>query len=79
MKGSQYIAKFLKAVGANKVFQVQGGAISFMVDAITLEEGMEFYKSSDTCEWIEQKQEAFMNRDQRKTINAFNFTKRRRA
>ena len=41
MKGSQYIAKFLKAVGANKVFQVQGGAISFMVDAIALEEGME--------------------------------------
>ena len=36
MKGSQYIAKFLKAVGANKVFQVQGGAISFMVDAIYL-------------------------------------------
>ena len=41
MKGSQYVAKFLKAVGANKVFQVQGGAISFMVDQIALEEGME--------------------------------------
>lgn len=41
MKGSQYIAKFLKAVGVDKVFQVQGGAISFMVDAIALEEGME--------------------------------------
>ena len=41
MKGSQYIAKFLKAIGANKVFQVQGGAISFMVDAIALEPGME--------------------------------------
>jgi acetolactate synthase-1/2/3 large subunit len=31
----------LKAVGVNKVFQVQGGAISFMVDAIALEEDME--------------------------------------
>ena len=41
MKGSQYVAKFLKAVGANKVFQVQGGAISFLVDQIALEEGME--------------------------------------
>jgi len=41
MKGSEYVAKFLKAIGANKVFQVQGGAISFMVDAIALEEGME--------------------------------------
>ena len=41
MKGSQYIAKFLKAIGANKVFQVQGGAISFMVDQIALEPGME--------------------------------------
>jgi acetolactate synthase-1/2/3 large subunit len=40
MKGSQYIAKFLKAIGANQVFQVQGGAISFMVDAIALEPGM---------------------------------------
>lgn len=41
MKGSQYVAKFLKAVGANKVFQVQGGAITFMIDQIALEEGME--------------------------------------
>lgn len=41
MKGSQYVAKFLKAIGANKVFQVQGGAITFMVDQIALEEGME--------------------------------------
>jgi acetolactate synthase-1/2/3 large subunit len=41
MKGSQYVAKFLKAVGANKVFQVQGGAITFLVDAIALEEGMD--------------------------------------
>lgn len=41
MKGSQYIAKFLKAIGANKVFQVQGGAITFIVDQIALEEGME--------------------------------------
>lgn len=41
MKGSQYIAKFLKAIGANKVFQVQGGAITFMIDQIALEEGME--------------------------------------
>lgn len=42
MKGSEYIAKFLKAVGANKVFLVQGGAISFMVDAIYREEGIDF-------------------------------------
>jgi acetolactate synthase-1/2/3 large subunit len=41
MKGSEYVAKFLKAIGANKVFQVQGGAISFMVDAVALEEDME--------------------------------------
>lgn len=41
MKGSQYVAKFLKAVGANKVFQVQGGAISFLVDSISLEPGMD--------------------------------------
>jgi len=41
MKGSQYVAKFLKAVGAKKVFQVQGGAITFLVDAIALEEGMD--------------------------------------
>jgi len=41
MKGSQYVAKFLKAIGANKVFQVQGGAITFLVDQIALEEGME--------------------------------------
>lgn len=41
MKGSEYVAKFLKAIGANKVFQVQGGAISFMVDAVALEPGME--------------------------------------
>ena len=39
MKGSQYVSKFLKAIGANKVFQVQGGAISFMVDQIALEIG----------------------------------------
>jgi acetolactate synthase-1/2/3 large subunit len=41
MKGSEYIAKFLKSIGSNKVFQVQGGAISFMVDAIANEPGME--------------------------------------
>ena len=41
MKGSQYVAKFLKAIGANKVFQVQGGAITFMIDQIALEEGMD--------------------------------------
>lgn len=41
MKGSQYVAKFLKAIGANKVFQVQGGAITFLIDQIALEEGME--------------------------------------
>jgi len=41
MKGSEYIAKFLKSIGSNKVFQVQGGAISFMVDAIAREPGME--------------------------------------
>lgn len=41
MKGSEYIAKFLKAIDVDKVFQVQGGAISFMVDAIAREPGME--------------------------------------
>lgn len=42
MKGSEYIAKFLKAIGANKVFLVQGGAISFMVDAIYREPDIDF-------------------------------------
>lgn len=42
MKGSEYIAKFLKAVGANQVFLVQGGAISFMVDAIYREPDIDF-------------------------------------
>lgn len=40
MKGSEYVAKFLKAIGSTQVFQVQGGAISFMVDAVAREEGM---------------------------------------
>jgi acetolactate synthase-1/2/3 large subunit len=40
MKGSEYVAKFLKAIGSTQVFQVQGGAISFMVDALAREEGM---------------------------------------
>lgn len=41
MKGSEYVAKFLKAIGSPRVFQVQGGAISFLVDAIAREEGMQ--------------------------------------
>jgi acetolactate synthase-1/2/3 large subunit len=41
MKGSEYVAKFLKAIGSTQVFQVQGGAISFMVDALAREEGMQ--------------------------------------
>jgi acetolactate synthase-1/2/3 large subunit len=40
MKGSEYVAKFLKAVGANNVFLVQGGACAFMVDAVGREPGM---------------------------------------
>jgi acetolactate synthase-1/2/3 large subunit len=42
MKGSEYVAKFLKAVGADNVFLVQGGAISFMVDAIGREPDIKF-------------------------------------
>lgn len=42
MKGSEYIAKFLRAIGANNVFLVQGGAISFMVDAIFREPGITY-------------------------------------
>jgi len=42
MKGSQYVAKFLKAVGADNVFLVQGGACAFMVDAVALEPGMKY-------------------------------------
>lgn len=42
MKGSEYIAKFLKAIGATDVFLVQGGAISFMVDAVYREPGMRY-------------------------------------
>ena len=34
MKGSAYVAKFLKAIGTQKVFIVQGGACSFMADAV---------------------------------------------
>lgn len=40
MKGSEYVAKFLKAVGADNVFLVQGGACAFMVDAVGREPGM---------------------------------------
>lgn len=42
MKGSQYVAQFLKAVGATNVFLVQGGACAFMVDAVSQEPGMKF-------------------------------------
>lgn len=42
MKGSQYVAQFLRAVGANNVFLVQGGACAFMVDAVALEPGMRY-------------------------------------
>lgn len=42
MKGSQYVAKFLKAVGADNVFLVQGGACAFMVDAVAQEPGMKY-------------------------------------
>jgi len=42
MKGSQYVAQFLKAVGATNVFVVQGGACAFMLDAVALEPGMRY-------------------------------------
>lgn len=41
MKGSEYVAKFLKAVGANNVFLVQGGACAFMADAVGRESDMQ--------------------------------------
>lgn len=37
MTGKEYIAKFLKAISIDNVFLVQGGACSFMVDAIAKE------------------------------------------
>ena len=42
MKGSQYVAQFLKAIGANNVFVVQGGACAFMLDAVASEPGMKY-------------------------------------
>jgi acetolactate synthase-1/2/3 large subunit len=40
MTGAEYVAKFLKAIGVNNVYLVQGGACSFMVDAVDREEGI---------------------------------------
>jgi acetolactate synthase-1/2/3 large subunit len=40
MKGSEYVAKFLSAIGADNVYLVQGGACAFMLDSIALEPGM---------------------------------------
>ena len=42
MKGSEYVAKFLKAIGVKDVYLVQGGACAFMVDAVSQEEGIDY-------------------------------------
>ena len=42
MKGSEYIAKFLKAIGVKDVYLVQGGACAFMVDSVAQEEGIDY-------------------------------------
>ena len=40
MKGSVYVAKFLKAIGVKDVYLVQGGACAFMLDSVGQEEGI---------------------------------------
>jgi len=40
MKGSEYVAKFLKEIGSDHVFLVQGGACAFMVDAVAQDPAM---------------------------------------
>jgi acetolactate synthase-1/2/3 large subunit len=40
MKGSEYVAKFLKAIGSDNIFLVQGGACAFMIDAVGREPDM---------------------------------------
>lgn len=40
MTGAEYVAKFLKAIGVYNVYLVQGGACSFMVDAVDREDGI---------------------------------------
>jgi len=42
MKGSTYIAKFLAAIGVKDVYLVQGGACAFIVDAIGLEDNIDY-------------------------------------
>ena len=40
MKVSEYIARFLKEKGINIVFELQGGMITRLIDAIYREEGI---------------------------------------
>ena len=40
MTGAEYVAKFLKAIGVQNVYLVQGGACAFMVDAVDREDGI---------------------------------------
>ena len=40
MTGAEYVAKFLKAIGVQNVYLVQGGACAFMVDAVDREQGI---------------------------------------
>lgn len=42
MKGSEYIAKFLKKIGIEQVYLVQGGACAFMLDSLAQEHGIEY-------------------------------------
>ena len=43
MNGAEYIAKFLGAIGSNKVFVVTGGACAFIIDAIARNNDTEYY------------------------------------
>ncbi len=40
MTGAEYVAKFLRAIGVQNVYLVQGGACSFMVDAVDRLDGI---------------------------------------
>lgn len=42
MTGAEYVAKFLKAIGVQNVYLVQGGACTFMVDAVDREPGIDY-------------------------------------
>ena len=42
MKGSQYVAKFLEAIGTKQVYIVQGGACAFMLDSVATDTSVDY-------------------------------------